>query len=936
MDKSLETPKTSSTEAELQEDSLAEDTGDDKSALPQTATSADPNSEKDTFVKAINALWQDDNDESWAETIDRVQDSLYPGPCESLLERERRKSNIRKRSRQAVLHLTFTEMRITELETELKSLKALIQGLPAEFKLDIKEKKAPVFMNTLKLSKVDEFRLTKWSTEIPYDQRPCLEVLITEEQLPQTSSTESPMPMQPLTRRQTGQMNAGVSVRQTPERLRIRSIILIGHLENICKENLSNYYMLEIKDKKASPLVLLRPFKLLVLYEQAIRDSLGDVEETVRQAENSPQDSSDLKNQGIFWELDFEHKNLEADLRLLIQFMDTGLKPTFDLRQAIEDGTATEIEYADLWHLFISEDIVVEHASKKAQAYRLVNTAGGRDPLIRTLEEEKDRVPPLNGFTLDCCSLCFDGTNYVPRLQTFCIRKYTGRRRIVDLSVYPLRFDPDFEAMHAHFLTQGRQYVELTQLPFAHRTFKGHTLDEHSQTLDAQVIVDVALAINAEPAWRLKTKVNEDDLTKADERETTQPPFCKDGQYREGCCGSDVVFSDLSMMCETNSFQQNGRFLSPRTAEYLDEKDLLLMPNWVHAFVLRVRQWVTIPMAGLSDVSFDNNFDELMFSPAHKKTILALVETHENSRDDSTVGRQSIGSSLDLVSGKGKGLIILLHGEPGVGKTSTAECVADKTKRPLFPVTCGDIGETATEVERNLFHNFRLAHKWGCVMLLDEADVFLSKRNKTDLRRNAVTSVFLRSLEYYAGILFLTTNRVGGIDPAFKSRIHLSLYYPPLDLETSEKLYEVFLRRTKMELEKAGKAPFKIKEKEILRFAKRHFLQLEKQGYNTWNGRQIRNAFQTAIALVEDEVAKQEPGMPKPKLGKAQFKIVAEGSRQFDKYLISTLQGPDNEIAMPRPLAERFAHRPQVHRVGRKKCVQDHGPGCFWLRERRE
>lgn len=173
----------------------------------------------------------------------------------------------------------------------------------------------------------------------------------------------------------------------------------------------------------------------------------------------------------------------------------------------------------------------------------------------------------------------------------------------------------------------------------------------------------------------------------------------------------------------------------------------------------------------------------------------------------------------------------------GVGKTSTAECVADKTKRPLFPITCGDIGESAMEVEKNLHHNFRLAYKWGCVLLLDEADVFLAKRNKTDLRRNAVTSVFLRSLEYYAGILFLTTNRVGSIDPAFKSRIQLSLYYPPIDLETTVKLYQVFLKRARDEQEIVGVRQFKIKEKGILKFASSHYKRLQKDRLNTWNGR---------------------------------------------------------------------------------------------------
>jgi SpoVK/Ycf46/Vps4 family AAA+-type ATPase len=142
------------------------------------------------------------------------------------------------------------------------------------------------------------------------------------------------------------------------------------------------------------------------------------------------------------------------------------------------------------------------------------------------------------------------------------------------------------------------------------------------------------------------------------------------------------------------------------------------------------------------------------------------------------------------------------------------------------------------EVETKLQQNFRLAHRWDSVLLLDEADVFLAKRNKTDLRRNAVTSVFLRSLDYYAGILFLTTNRVGGIDPAFKSRIHLSVYYPRLDLDTTISLFEAFLRRARAEQSRAeGPATFKFKESEIMRFAKRHYRQMKKEGYNTWNGR---------------------------------------------------------------------------------------------------
>lgn len=144
--------------------------------------------------------------------------------------------------------------------------------------------------------------------------------------------------------------------------------------------------------------------------------------------------------------------------------------------------------------------------------------------------------------------------------------------------------------------------------------------------------------------------------------------------------------------------------------------------------------------------------------------------------DSRSSSGHGVGDTLSIIKGKGRGLIILLHGVPGVGKTSTAETIAETTGRPLLPVTCGDIGENASAVEKNLEQIFTNSHRWGCVLLLDEAEVFLTKRNLQDLTRNAMVSVFLRALEFYSGILFLTTNRVGTIDEAFKSRIHISLY----------------------------------------------------------------------------------------------------------------------------------------------------------------
>jgi hypothetical protein len=67
------------------------------------------------------------------------------------------------------------------------------------------------------------------------------------------------------------------------------------------------------------------------------------------------------------------------------------------------------------------------------------------------------------------------------------------------------------------------------------------------------------------------------------------------------------------------------------------------------------------------------------------------------------------------------------------------------------------------------------------VVLLDEADVFLEARSSKNLDRNKLVSIFLRLLEYFEGIMFLTTNRVENMDSAFESRIHLMLQYENLD-----------------------------------------------------------------------------------------------------------------------------------------------------------
>jgi hypothetical protein len=144
----------------------------------------------------------------------------------------------------------------------------------------------------------------------------------------------------------------------------------------------------------------------------------------------------------------------------------------------------------------------------------------------------------------------------------------------------------------------------------------------------------------------------------------------------------------------------------------------------------------------------------------------------------------------DIVAGKSGGTTVLCAGPPGVGKTLTAEVYSEIIRRPLYRVHSGQLGLSVAAMETALKEILTRAQRWGAVMLIDEADVYIKKRDD-NIAMNAVVGVFLRVLEYFNGLLFLTTNRVDDIDEAIISRcIALIRFYPP-DRADRKKIWEV-------------------------------------------------------------------------------------------------------------------------------------------------
>jgi len=156
----------------------------------------------------------------------------------------------------------------------------------------------------------------------------------------------------------------------------------------------------------------------------------------------------------------------------------------------------------------------------------------------------------------------------------------------------------------------------------------------------------------------------------------------------------------------------------------------------------------------------------------------------------------------DIIAGKSGGTTVLCAGPAGVGKTLTAEVYAEIIRRPLYRVHSGQLGLNVTEMEKALKDTLTRAQRWGAVMLIDEADVYI-KRRDDDIAANAVVGVFLRVLEYFNGLLFLTTNRVDDIDEAIVSRCIAMIKYHTPHKKDRYKIWQVMTRQFALDIDAA-------------------------------------------------------------------------------------------------------------------------------------
>ncbi|KAF2186566.1 P-loop containing nucleoside triphosphate hydrolase protein [Zopfia rhizophila CBS 207.26] len=495
-----------------------------------------------------------------------------------------------------------------------------------------------------------------------------------------------------------------------------------------------------------------------------------------------------------------DDRTTKAHAHLLLDVLTREFKSLIDTSQDMISKKV--MTYEHLWTLFQPGATIFSRHDGQETAMILSETKYGQD----------SKGFPC--FWLTCKYVDWDGTRFGTNKMNLQIPMFLGTRPISQLRVYPLEYHHEAETLRTRLIERGAKaeslcgpnYKAYNGIAWRHGAFG--TRDKYN--VKGRIVIDTYGWNRFNPSYSVYVTALIPEKPAGTTDEDGDESADDDDDYDGGCDDSgmpiDGHFADE---------EEAARHLPLTT-----EQKLICTPL-LRGYSLKNKLWLNFFVNCVKEIEWQKDaFDRLVLPSNQKDLILGFTESQRKYRE----------SFDDVIEGKGRGMIILLCGPPGVGKTLTAESVAEEMKVPLYMMSAGDLGLDPRRVEEKLQDILEMCTRWNSVLLLDEADVFLEQRSLHELERNKLVSIFLRVLEYFEGTMFLTTNRVQTFDPAFQSRIHISLDYPELSIESRKTVWKNFLDSSPQE-----NTITKQQLKELARM--------------NMNGRQIKNILKIARLL---------------------------------------------------------------------------------------
>ncbi|KAF7924667.1 uncharacterized protein EAE97_010618 [Botrytis byssoidea] len=337
-------------------------------------------------------------------------------------------------------------------------------------------------------------------------------------------------------------------------------------------------------------------------------------------------------------------------LKLMIDYIYKNYGEEYDTADAMFEESRVAIPYVK--YLFKPGDVLVKGTGSDINGYMFVTWLHDSTSITASLKED-GKNKPSSQYTMDVRSWSFDGA--FNRVSTRLTLEIDGSEKteyaIKDLNIRSIAYASDEDRKILQ--SRGEMFWKCRERKFVSHQEQGRG-DLHGAS-EERYMIDMKTFRELHPEEEKKNQAAQPE----DEKKKASDTLDEDAMAQDSPPYPIFVY---------------------------------LLPQKIIGYNMRRKKWVELHADWLSEVVWDKKaFKKLVLAQKTKDLIEALI-----------VNQIAAEKSTDLISGKGNGLILLLHGGPGTGKTLTAESVAEIAEKPLYRVTCGDIGSEPEEVEQYL------------------------------------------------------------------------------------------------------------------------------------------------------------------------------------------------------------------------------------------
>ncbi|KAI1659826.1 P-loop containing nucleoside triphosphate hydrolase protein [Daldinia decipiens] len=418
--------------------------------------------------------------------------------------------------------------------------------------------------------------------------------------------------------------------------------------------------------------------------------------------------------------------------------------------------SSKNIDFANIQHIFTPGTLVF---SKKHHAETVSR--------VLKCQQAKPRRWEIGVEHVD-----WNGKECGYREYSFTIKQFDGYCGVTELDVFPISYLADETKFRAACIERGRKFEQLGGYKLMICCKKTKIWDSRDRR------------------WQIKlagSKFCVDAFAYYDNRNSGKPklrPLDGNGKHpvKDGIEGSKTASESLPAPSV-----RRKEHLQPLT----DEQRLMIHP-WLRCFDLQTKRWCKVLIDDLEEAtSNDLAFEKLLLPDNEKEALLNLVKGKLLAGD--------LGNN-DSIQNQGRGLTCLMFGPSGVGKTFTAEAIADKLSLPLYSMVGKNPGEACEDLQTYLQQGPKLCRLWDGILLIEEADSLIAAQDGEPVIDDGYEEfeiygeydfvpVFLWTLKNYTGILFLTVNEVGDIGSALRPHINHFMPYSSLGIQTRRQIW---------------------------------------------------------------------------------------------------------------------------------------------------